>query len=73
MADLKIRKDGLNFDPVKVTKFAELEKEKTALLKGKGKSQNDKESLRTLLEVRGRGRYKTYSRPMPAVLPFITI
>ena len=60
MATLTSTKNSLNFDPVKVTKFEELEREKTALVKDMTQSENSKENLQTLLEVR-------YSR-----LPFHT-
>ena len=51
MADLKARKNDLNFEPVKVAKFGELETERKSLLRDKGRSEKNKEELHTLLEV----------------------
>ena len=51
LAELTAKKNGLSFDPLKVTKYNELEQQMNLLLKGKTESRKNKEKLVDMLEV----------------------
>ena len=51
LAELTVKKNGLSFDPLKVTKYNELEQQMNLLLKGKTESRKNKEKLVDMLEV----------------------
>ena len=52
LAELTTKKNGLSFDPLKVTKYNEMEKQVESLVKEKTEMKKKKEKLIELLEVR---------------------